>query len=218
MLQVFVKGKLIFMLKLFEHAYNDILNKRPLSNLNEIIAELQINCNSYEATWHALGFIHCKLGSFPKGTLRLHIWPTNERHSQEQVDKVHDHIFSLTSFVICGEITNETFVDKSVLKKAAEKLCYEVKYLLSGANLCATGNYYRETVECVQTIGKGGNYNVLAGVLHQSSVRNGVLVATLVATFEHNDSNPRMLGPINGFLCYTEKNYLRQKKMGLLII
>jgi hypothetical protein len=54
-------------------------------------------------TWHPLGFIHVKLADgAADDTYRLHLWSPKHRDQDEQRDKVHDHLFTVTSKVIAG--------------------------------------------------------------------------------------------------------------------
>jgi len=189
----------------FISAFHEIINKEPVSNIYDLLSLLANDSDSYTPKWHALGFIHCKLASFSQGTLRLHIWPPVERHSQEQSDKIHDHIFSLTSFVICGSVKNEIFEISEVSEDAASNQCYEVKYFPNGASLQPTGNYYNKSLKHKDDVKKNEHYVVMSGDLHQSSTPNGALVATLVATYDHIESAPRLLGSIQ-----SDENLFRQ--------
>ena len=148
----------------------------------------------------------------------MHIWPSQERHSQEQQHKIHDHIFSLTSYVICGSIKNEIYRIQNVPKKLATSQCYNVKYKENSAELIATGKYYNEIKFSETVVGTGEHYTVLSGDLHQSAVPKSSFVVTLVATYDHNFSAPRLLGPIDGSLSFTREqvNYDKQKWIKLL--
>jgi hypothetical protein len=75
-----------------------------LTALARIIHPLQ---DALVPVWHPLGFIHVKLAA-PSAdqTYRLHLWPAEYQHPDEQPEKIHDHLFSITSRVVCGEVTN----------------------------------------------------------------------------------------------------------------
>lgn len=182
---------------LFELTFNEITNNRVPSKTNELINVLINESELYSPNWHALGFVHCKLATFSNGTLRLHIWPSQERHVQEQQYKIHDHIFSLTSYVVCGSIKNEIYKVELASKKLASTQCYEIEYVKDGAKLRATGNYYNEIKLSDSLINSGQHYTVVSGYLHQSSVPKSTLVVTLVATYDHKTAYPRLLGPVD---------------------
>lgn len=75
-----------------------------LTELARIVVALQ---DELLPVWHPLGFIHVKLAA-PSAdqTYRLHLWPSEHRHPDEQSDKVHDHLFNVCSKVVCGEVRN----------------------------------------------------------------------------------------------------------------
>jgi hypothetical protein len=185
------------MREVFKNTYQEIINGIPVSNIDKIISFLIKNGDQYTSKWHALGFIHCEIASFTQGSLRLHIWPSQDRHSQEQIDKIHDHIFSLTSLVLCGTIKNDTYTVDEVSKSEASNQSYKVKYQPNSAELQATGNYFKKTLKHQDEIKKNESYTVLAGDFHQSTVTDGTFVATIVATYDHVKLSPRLLGSID---------------------
>jgi hypothetical protein len=82
---------------------------RPINNnvqdefaeiLNPIIHQLN-------PTWHPLGFIHTKLAQGPMGdTFRMHVWSLDHNHKDEQIAKIHDHLFNVVSRIVFGDIEN----------------------------------------------------------------------------------------------------------------
>lgn len=81
------------------------------SDSDDSIAELGSIVRLLEDTlnpvWHPLGFIHTKLlAPSPTESFRLHLWLGDYQHEQEQIDKIHDHLFNVTSKVVCGSVTN----------------------------------------------------------------------------------------------------------------
>ncbi|MCP8463223.1 hypothetical protein NK553_04600 [Pseudomonas sp. ZM23] len=63
--------------------------------------------DSLQPVWHPLGFIHVRLATLSSHeTIRLHLWPADQKHVAEQFDKVHDHLFNVASRVVSGEVTN----------------------------------------------------------------------------------------------------------------
>ena len=202
----------------FEVTYQEIINNKVPTKLKNLIAVLIESNDSYSPNWHALGFVHCKLATFSYGTLRLHIWPPQERHSQEQQHKIHDHIFSLTSYVLSGSINNEIYSIQGAQKNVASTQCYNVNYIKGGAKIRATEQYYNETQLSKSLVEEGEHYNVLSGVLHQSTVPESTFVVTIVATYDHKVSAPRLLGSINGPESFIREQISYDKKKWIKLL
>ena len=177
---------------LFDSAYNNILNGNAF-NLKEMLDHLIENYESYEPTWHALGFIHCFLAKNETGTLRLHIWKRNERHVFEQIEKIHDHLFSLKSYVLLGAIYNEVFDLEETYNDSFEFESYTVKYLENGSQLKSTGKFYNIKKSTENKVKEGGFYTVSSDEFHRSSVIDHEYAVTLVATYGHLDKEPTTL-------------------------
>jgi len=144
--------------------------------------------------WHALGFIHCKLFESAAGTLRLHIWPKNERNTLEQQSKIHDHVFDLTSLVLCGNITNVLHASSNRIESPSNP--YELNYVEyndKGSRLIASGKEFFALEKARSEIQKGNTYKIEKGELHDSQVSINELTATIVATYGHAQERPRML-------------------------
>ena len=51
---------------LFEVTFQEIINSKTPSKIKELITVLIKDYDLYAPNWHALGFVHCKLASFPQ--------------------------------------------------------------------------------------------------------------------------------------------------------
>ncbi|HEL4244407.1 hypothetical protein I5U23_09855 [Stenotrophomonas maltophilia] len=170
-------------------------NQATLADALEALKEALSASHQLTPNWHALGFIHCKLFESEAGTLRLHIWPPNERSPLEQKSKIHDHIFDLKSLVLCGQITNvlHTESDRIETPSKAFELHY-VEYNRQGSRLIASGKEVFAAEKIRSEIKKGNTYQIQKGMLHDSQVSIDELTATIVATYGHVQERPRMLG------------------------
>ncbi|MEZ9893426.1 hypothetical protein AB4356_13715 [Vibrio lentus] len=184
----------ILMHSLFEEIYHQIIREESDVEVFQLLKTVVDNYTLFEPTWHALGFIHCKLGEFSKGTLRLHIWPSNENHDFEQKEKIHDHRFSLRSHVVVGTISNEIFNIIEGDKNNSEYQSYEVEYLDVGSRLIPTGSYCNIELEKSYITRDNDSYSVSSEELHRSTSLASSFSLTLVATFNHINKPPIMLG------------------------
>lgn len=169
----------------------------PLIDAAKLMGEVIDNIDHFSPTWHALGFVHCTLHSMSAGTLRLHIWPENTRSESEQRDKIHDHLFSLRSMILTGEVTNRLYrLDPPEIALSTHRM-FEVLYQENRSELVATNNFFAPVVYAQSCHLKGDCYTVGSGEFHDSSVCPTRFTATLVATYEHTQMAPRMLGKLD---------------------
>jgi hypothetical protein len=175
--------------EIFHHIFSQIIEDQDVHDAaRDAINLLARDTSPYTPTWHALGFVHCKLLQTDQGTLRIHIWPKKLRNDAEQKYKIHDHIFSLKSFVICGQVKNKTYELKEPEKIDKDNYSlYYVDYLESGSRLYTTGERLQPHLISETTVQQREIYNVERGIFHESLVSENELVATLVATYGHTN-------------------------------
>lgn len=174
------------------YIYQKIINKESIDT-KRFLTCLVDNPDDFEPTWHALGFIHCRLAQNEQGTLRLHIWFQNDSHTSEQLEKIHDHKFSLNSCVLHGTICNEVFNLIEASPRKYEYQAYAVKYLNNGSELIPLDIYYN-VGNIFSNITKAGNYyTVDSREFHRSSLVDSEIAISLVATFEHKNKDPLTL-------------------------
>ncbi|WP_395302996.1 hypothetical protein SIM97_11135 [Pectobacterium zantedeschiae] len=172
--------------------YGKIINKSDI-DIVRILDYMIESYNEFEPNWHALGFIHCKILKNDSGTLRLHIWHAQEKHADEQVEKIHDHLFSLNSFIISGKIKNEFFNVEKTNKNDFTHYAYIVKYIDEGSYLTSSENFYNVCKLNEKTIVPGEYYTIDSSEFHRSSLANGISTLTLVATYNHLEKDPLTL-------------------------
>ncbi|EZI30653.1 hypothetical protein BW31_04404 [Pantoea agglomerans] len=175
--------------------YETVINKRHF-NCIEILDFVINNYERFDPNWHALGFIHCKLISFDKGTLRLHIWDGQEKHHEEQREKIHDHLFSLNSFLISGGIKNEFFEALEVSNNTFTHYAYIIKYGDAFSQLKLIDKVYKVR-KLEERIISGGEYYVIDSTrFHRSGLISGDSALTLVATYDHLKKDPVTLSKV----------------------
>ncbi len=172
--------------------YQKITNKESF-DVKRFFTCLVDNFDNFDPTWHALGFIHCRLAQNDQGTLRLHIWFKNNSHPAEQLEKIHDHKFSLNSYVLYGAICNEVFELIETSSGKYDYQAYAVKYLDKGSELIPLATYYNVSDVSSSIIRAGCYYTVDSREFHRSSLVNSEMAISLVATFEHKNKDPLTL-------------------------
>ncbi|WP_227876019.1 hypothetical protein [Kushneria konosiri] len=193
--------------KVLENLYWDLVNSREVSGyINNVLENIQNEAENFSPTWHALGFVHCKLYENESGTLRIHIWPEWERDKSEQVHKIHDHIFSISSYVVCGSVTNKNYsLFESDASCESSFQLYRVKYESNGSSLAPCEEFFQPVVDQEKLVQKGNIYCIDRGVFHELSVNEFELTATFVATHNHDVKDPKMLGNRDNALNITRK-------------
>ncbi|MGQ0816656.1 hypothetical protein ACT4ZR_13515 [Acinetobacter baumannii] len=180
----------------FEDLYWGLVKGIDISSkIENLLIDISNNSHFFSPTWHALGFVHCELFKKNNSTLRLHIWPKNLRNIFEQKDKIHNHIFSLHSYIVCGEIENLYYklINEVDLDKKYFQL-YKVKYKEKCSILEPTGNYFLPILTESFLIKSNNIYKINRGLFHESRVDPSKLVCTLVATYDFVEEDPHMLG------------------------
>lgn len=166
---------------------------------------------SVTAIYHPLGFIYLRLHEFEnKESIRIHIWD-KQRWYQKPLMDIHDHYYTVNSFVYKGWIVNNVFTlsegnpnytqyvgeysdnDERILKKTDQHLFVELSYS--------------------ETITEGQLYQIGADKLHSSCVQNDVLTCTIVYTENPGTPSPLVLGPFNGEDVYFYPNRMVETKV-----
>lgn len=182
--------------EIYYQVYENLIKFNKIDHLlEELFNYTKDNIVHFSPMWHAIGFIHCQLFSCEKGNLRVHIWPKNKRDNSEQKYKIHDHIFSLNSYVVCGEIenTNYELIEQKNSQKRSYQL-YKVKYHTDGSSLHPSNRFFEIKNESKIITAKGEIYGIERGIFHDHKIKLQNFTTTIVATYNHNDTAPRMLG------------------------
>lgn len=173
------------------------LDKQELSAQD--ILSLALNCG-IKFYWHPLGFI---LGIFlieDIKKIRIHIWPKDTPRKQYPYWNIHDHIFSLKSWVINGKILNQEF---QITKDNNSPNCiYNVSYSNEISTLYKTSDTIRveETRQSVSIA--GDSYLIEAGILHSSENISAEHALTIVLTNNMSSGTPIVIGEKEGKQLY----------------
>jgi hypothetical protein len=118
-------------------------------------------------TCHPLGFFVSKLSIGDGMELRLHVWPSDWALPTEQMDAdLHDHIFALSSLVLSGVISNETF--EMVIDDSGGFRTIDVAYSGNTSGGSSLGSTLFRLDQRTTAIHRPGEiYHVAAGVVHR---------------------------------------------------
>ena len=162
------------------------------NDLEEFGAIVRSLSDQLTPTWHPLGFIHVRLLSPSAGeSFRLHLWPADYQHNQEQVDKIHDHLFNVTSKVLCGAVTNFRYTFSPDENGEWREL--RVRYGPQVSSLCETGVVGNLQETEAQTFSAQSTYHVPRFALHQTASSSAQDTLTVVYTDSAVQYEPRAM-------------------------
>ena len=159
-----------------------------LSYLRDNISEVALTC---QPLWHPLGFVSCVIrkeeGRF---TTRLHLWPKHERRTKNPDWPIHNHVYDLTSYILCGRVRDIQYR----LRDGRDYAIYSVQY--SGNNSTVSFANGRTSIEKVtdEIHEAGDQYAVSIGSFHQTKVPMDESAISIVVLSNFANENPLVLG------------------------
>lgn len=155
--------------------------------------------NNYQFVWHPLGFAMCRVARWEGVSLRVHVWPNHTGFQQTPAWLIHDHLFHLKSWVICGEIENQEY---TIELNGQDHAIYEARYEGEHSILKKTNIYCTKIINKKSVYPKGSVYEVPSGVFHESQPLSNRTTVTVCQTLDEATASPRVLGSIEGLLSY----------------
>ncbi|MEX1368784.1 MAG: hypothetical protein AB1Z98_36990 [Nannocystaceae bacterium] len=158
---------------------------------------LELRRRPVRAAWHPTGFVVLPLLHDDRGALRLHLWPAGERNLGQPCWPVHDHVWRLRSWVLCGTVHSHGYEVRD--DPEGEAMLYAVHY--GGQRRSCMHRSERRVRVLAATsrrVEAGHRYTVEAGAFHASRVEAGDFAATLVATERTDRAHPWVVGPGDG--------------------
>ena len=153
-----------------------------------------------ETIKHPLGFFQLKFGSQEFGHVKLHTWLPGRAVAQNPPWFVHRHRWPLTSMVLAGSITNETF--QVELDAEAERALYDVQFVDGESILVRTKERVRMERASSVEISIGSTYVVADSEYHQSVVSDQAPTVTIVVSSPATRLCPSVIGMANGLQRY----------------
>jgi len=165
------------------------------SAIAEILAKLARSPERATARLHPLGFVHCRLYETPDDCIRLHIWPSQFRCTQEPRWLIHDHLWWLRSYIVVGEVRNEFFCTLKERARPTHQI-FSVEYDEENSILYPTGRLVRAEADDESVVRAGEIYEIPTGRFHCGTAPEGRLTVTAVLTSAARDTSPQVLGAI----------------------
>ena len=172
-----------------------------MSKVEQILDNLIEQPDICKATHHPLGFIHLKLFKKLNVSLRLHIWQRQARKIQIPAWLIHNHIFDLKSYVLCGSINNLNYDVVKAENKPSYRI-YEVIYDECESQLHVTDELVNCKLVESKTFKARDSYEVNREIFHTSTVELGQLTCTLVITSNEKAIKPKVIGKLRGESIY----------------
>lgn len=161
---------------------------------------------------HPLGFCYSTLYQFEnKDSFRLHIWYNNMNIKLSNLF-IHNHYYTITSFIIMGKMLNTTYNIYPASNKSTH-----TKYIGSYKNrneriLQKSKENYIITKRNEMEINPKKFYKILKSEYHTATVNPNIINCSLVYTSESDKPNPIVFGDINGEFEYYFKSELVTNK------
>jgi hypothetical protein len=170
------------------------------TNARRLLASLLPRCNTatLRGIWHPTGFVVIQLPwQSAKHAIRLHFWPAQHRLTSVPCWPIHDHVWSFTSLVVDGSVTNRvyTLADDTPAPYAV----YEVTYVDNQrSQLDKLASRVRVSTQRATFHSRGSCYRLLARQFHTTEVRESSQATTVIATERQLQQKPRVLGDTHG--------------------
>lgn len=158
-----------------------------------LLTELSHAAPDVRAAWHPLGFMHVSVMSSGPESLRVHVWPRHPPSMDVAASPIHNHVWELTSQILCGELTNHIVkLSPSVASEATDQQAI-VLYDRTINIVEPTGELVTWKDDAVERLLVGQRYSIPPGVFHYTEVSNDRPVATLISANVLVDQPPRTL-------------------------
>jgi hypothetical protein len=131
-------------------------------------------------SWHPLGFIVFRISESSQFSLRMHVWPADGLRPAEPFWPIHNHVFTVKSYLIAGQLRNTTYKIKPA-RDGTHRL-YEVSYSSQGTLIQPTTHLINISSHRDETQLAGKFYTVPEGAFHSTTSGTGILTATFVIT------------------------------------
>jgi hypothetical protein len=169
----------------------------PWPALRELVQHVTRDPDAYLPNEHVLGFVHCRLGEFEGRTVRLHIWPKENRELMDPVWPVHTHHWTISSAVIAGHVLNETFEVQRDLGGTSQ--LYRVEYSKGGlSERRKTGDRVSVARQSRERWDAGAVYEIPLKTYHSTTVPDGLFAATVIVTGQQTRDLPLVVGDAAG--------------------
>ena len=159
-----------------------------LKSCNELI----VSSHAYE---HPYGFTVFNISALGDDVLvRLHVWPENRETIEDYI--IHDHIYDITSVILCGSLT-QTIFDRISDANPTHDL-FIGTYGQDSSTISRSQFSARLTANNVECFTQQDRYSLAAGRLHSVQVPCELTATILVTRRSNSRSEPSIFGPRTG--------------------
>jgi hypothetical protein len=169
--------------------FSDLIDTDAIEFLKYVVR----NIDNFKYTWHPVGFIVIRLGIENNFNYRLHIWPIGRRIPKHPDWPIHNHIFDLDSYVICGELLNRNYSLKLEATKTSQYDLYEVEYYDGGSTISKNSTYISSITYQETLIKSNNSYHIPQREFHETIVESMQLTSTMVRTTIPNGSDKALI-------------------------
>jgi hypothetical protein len=156
-----------------------------------ILKDILSDAFPWQGIRHPTGFVVIPVylagGQMP---FRLHLWPVERKTLLPLGCAIHDHVWDMTSAVVCGELDNREFVADLERGSGLYKL-YHVEYIDAVTSVMRS---YADTarLRCTkhERHAAGTKYQVTQGTLHESISCSTQMTVTIVETRTGREGSP----------------------------
>jgi hypothetical protein len=184
-----------------EQIMHNIERGQDLKNVKLKLAEIFNSIVShpcdFEAVWHPLGQMYIRLGKVNKKTLRLHIWLGQKSKVDLLTSPIHNHIWFLTSYILCGSIINHDIECIYQPPNPTHRM-YEITYEGHLNILRPTDLLVSYKVKSSVQFNPGDRYTINVGDFHYTQLATTNVAVTAAVTEDIATTPPISLGPIQG--------------------
>jgi hypothetical protein len=155
------------------------------------------------ARQHLLGFYLLEPYKADNVTIRLHYWPAKQAYFPPCEEEMHDHIWSLDSYVLIGGLNNvEVDIQESPSGPWQVSI---IKKIDNRESIQINPKRYKITNETRTFQKAGSRYQISPGIFHKTEVAPGQAVVTLVR------SEPLLTRPSRGLVPAGTQPYAASK-------
>jgi hypothetical protein len=167
----------------------------PRIGLLPLIESVAANPEQHPGAHHVLGFLQTRLGEVDGRTVRLHIWPEDDRDYGTPNWPIHTHHWTIDSAVVAGHVVNETFVIDRDDGGSFE--LFAVAYLEGAlSERRPIGERIRVSQETVERWDAGQRYSIPLATYHSTTVPERTFAATVILTGVRTDTPPLVVGEV----------------------
>jgi hypothetical protein len=162
-----------------------------------VLTEIAEGRRQLRAVRHPLGFLCLPVIRAGDDGVCVHVWLADRPPVEATTSPMHSHSWDLLSYVLYGEIHNETLTVEDDPDRPTHRI-YEVRSHDDVDEIHATARLVRPATGAVDVHRPGGAYTLRAGHFHVTDVLPGQAAATVALGRMRRGAHDLSLGPVTG--------------------